>query len=1023
MKLYTLCITLMLFLSVGKVMSQLTPNNGVSPSVMKNIAITNVDVYVKPNVKIQDATILIEDGKIKNVGKLLFIPDGYVVYDRDGFTVLPSFLELNVDLGVEKAKPYFNGNSPQLNSKKPGDYYWNESIHPEINAGSLLSINDPALQNLSSMGFGFVLTHQSDGIVQGTGPIVALGALNKSEQLLKTEAAMFYSFEKGVSNQSYPSSLMGSIALLRQAFYDLNYYKNNRSAALGKQSMEPWTTLINKPSFFQVSTKWDILRANKISYEFSLPFIYITTGEEYGILEELKKINAKLVAPINFPQPYDISDPYESKNIPIAALKHWELAPFNFRLLNEQGIPTAISSKGTTIDNFWKNIRKMIALGTDQSAILAALTTVPSSFVGMDSLIGTLEKGKWASFSIYGKDPFYFETTLYENWTLGKSNVLKPIPSTNLLGRYHLNFKNHKYELIVEGDVLNPKAKLVVYKDLFDAVKNIYKKDSLFLPTTFKIKECDVIIQFANPDSTSQIFLLHGKVNANGRIWEGDVIDPLGQWGHWSAIRKLPKKDSIQPIKIETVAVPPIWFPNMAYGQQKVENRSPIVFENVTLWTNETEGIVPLGYVTIENGKISHVGRDKPTYPKGAKVIDGKGMHLTSGIIDEHSHIAIERGVNEGGQVVAAEVSIGDVIYPEDISIYRQLAGGVTAAQLLHGSADVIGGQSGLIKLKWGKMPEEMKIQGTPGFIKCALGENVKQSNWGDNNVVRFPQTRMGVEQVFYDAFYRAKEYQMAWKKYLAQNPGGTSNNNGSPRVDLELEVLSQILESKRYITCHSYVQSEINMLMKLADSLNFKVNTFTHVLEGYKVADKMREHGVGGSTFADWWAYKFEVNDAIPYNAALMQKQGVTVAINSDDAEMGRRLNQEAAKTIKYGGMTEIEAWKMVTLNPAKLLHLDHRMGSLKVGKDADLVLWSNNPLSIEAKVVYTLIDGEIFYSAEQDLLNQQANQLEKTRLLSKMVEQPVVSEPRQKFLKKPKRFYHCNTLGEEGSESENTH
>jgi imidazolonepropionase-like amidohydrolase len=349
-------------------------------------------------------------------------------------------------------------------------------------------------------------------------------------------------------------------------------------------------------------------------------------------------------------------------------------------------------------------------------------------------------------------------------------------------------------------------------------------------------------------------------------------------------------------------------------------------------------------------------------------------------------------------------------VYPEDISIYRQLAGGVTAAQLLHGSANAIGGQSALIKLKWGATPEAMKIDDAPGFIKCALGENVKQSNWGDRNVVRFPQTRMGVEQVFYDAFYRAKQYRM-------------QRISGTYRFDLELETLNEILDGKRFISCHSYVQSEVNMLMKVADSMGFKVNTFTHILEGYKVADKMKAHGVGGSTFADWWAYKFEVNDAIPYNAALMHEQGITVAINSDDAEMGRRLNQEAAKTLKYGGVSEIEAWKMVTLNPAKLLHLDHRTGSVKVGKDADLVLWTANPLSIEAKVQSTMIEGVIYFDQGQDLLLQAQNQAEKMRIIGKMLTKEVQVEPKAPFIKRKKKHFHCDTLGEEGSETENLH
>jgi imidazolonepropionase-like amidohydrolase len=457
----------------------------------------------------------------------------------------------------------------------------------------------------------------------------------------------------------------------------------------------------------------------------------------------------------------------------------------------------------------------------------------------------------------------------------------------------------------------------------------------------------------------------------------------------------------------------------MAYGYDQLPTKRTTVFENVTIWTNDSKGIIQEGYVVVQNGVITSVGTTKPNYPPDAKIVNGRGLHLTSGIIDEHSHIAISRGVNEGGQSVSAEVSIGDVVFPEDISIYRQLAGGVTAAQLLHGSANAIGGQSALIKLKWGTTPEEMKIQGAPGFIKFALGENVKQTNWGDRNVIRFPQTRMGVEQVFYDAFFRAKAYQTAWTAYRQQKVSEAL----APRKDLELEVIGEILDSKRFISCHSYVQSEVNMLMKVADSMGFKVNTFTHILEGYKVADKMKAHGVGGSTFADWWAYKFEVNDAIPYNAALMHQQGVTVAINSDDAEMGRRLNQEAAKTVKYGGMSEEEAWKTVTLNPAKLLHLDNRMGSVSVGKDADLVLWSDNPLSILSKVKMTMIEGVVYYSEENNAELQRKNTEEKMRLILKMSENSSTSDAKRTLFPRKKKFYHCDTLGEEGTSNENLH
>jgi imidazolonepropionase-like amidohydrolase len=282
----------------------------------------------------------------------------------------------------------------------------------------------------------------------------------------------------------------------------------------------------------------------------------------------------------------------------------------------------------------------------------------------------------------------------------------------------------------------------------------------------------------------------------------------------------------------------------MAFGTTEKAGEQTYIFKNATVWTNEKEGVIKGADVLVVGGKIKQVSRQDMAAPAGARVIDATGLHLTSGIIDEHSHIAISRGVNEGGQANSAEVSIGDVVNPDDIDIYRQLAGGVTAAQLLHGSANPIGGQSALIKLKWGVNPDQMLIANAPKFIKCALGENVKQANWGDFNTVRFPQTRMGVEQVFYDGFYRAKAYQKEWDDYKA------GKIKVAPRVDLELEVLAEILRSTCFITCHSYIQSEVNMLMHVADSMGFRINTFTHILEGYKVADKMQKHGVEGSTF-----------------------------------------------------------------------------------------------------------------------------------------------------------------------------
>jgi len=440
----------------------------------------------------------------------------------------------------------------------------------------------------------------------------------------------------------------------------------------------------------------------------------------------------------------------------------------------------------------------------------------------------------------------------------------------------------------------------------------------------------------------------------------------------WTAVYDHAPEVKSDSVKQKTpITTGKVIYPFVSFGWEEAPKQENILIKNATVWTSDAAGKLEGTDVLVKNGKIAAIGKNLTDAT--AKVIDGTGKHLTPGIIDEHSHIAAA-SINEGGQSVTSEVRIADNLNPEDINIYRQLSGGVTTSHILHGSANTIGGQTQLIKLRWGANAEELKFAGADPFIKFALGENVKRSASTQGNT-RFPDSRMGVEQVLTDAFQRASDYQ----KMMKANPATT-------RRDLELDALVEIMNKKRFITCHSYIQSEINATMKVAEKYGFNVNTFTHILEGYKVADKMKAHGANASTFSDWWNYKMEVVDAIPYNAYLMTKVGLNVAINSDDAEMARRLNQEAAKSIKYGGLTEEEALKMVTINPAKMLHVDSKVGSIKVGKDADLVLWSNNPLSIYAKAEITIVDGIIYFDREKDMELRKRNAAEKTRLIQKL-------------------------------------
>ena len=572
---------------------------------------------------------------------------------------------------------------------------------------------------------------------------------------------------------------------------------------------------------------------------------------------------------------------------------------------------------------------------------------------------------------------------IHENWVQGDRYIINDMHILDITGDYSFSVNDKDYTLSIAGKGSKQHGSLT----------------SGDQKITSKFRFVDGWIQMTVNDDGyfTRVVAQPSKVGLTGTAF--DIHEHASTFtATKKALNKKKSKKGSKKKQDDTdfPIVMPVSYPNIGLGNFTQPEQETILIQNTTVWTSEADGILENTDVLLKDGKISQIGKNLRV--KRARVIDGTGKHLTAGIIDEHSHIAAS-AINEAGHNSSAEVSIEDVVNPNDVNIYRNLAGGVTTIQILHGSANPIGGRSAIIKLKWGENADEMIYDNSPKFIKFALGENVKQSNWGDHNTVRFPQTRMGTEQVFVDYFQRAKEYD-AMKK------------SGKPyRKDIELETLAEILAKERFISCHSYVQSEINMLMKVAEKFDFNINTFTHILEGYKVADKMKEHGVGGSTFSDWWAYKYEVIDAIPYNAAIMHDAGVTVAINSDDREMSRRLNQEAAKTIKYGGMSELDAWNTVTINPAQLLHLDDRTGSIKVGKDADVVLWSDHPLSIYAKAEKTIIEGRVFFDLEEDQKKRTAIKEERGKLIQMMLAEKLNGGELQSPQKKVLKNFTCDT------------
>ncbi|MCS7025267.1 MAG: amidohydrolase [Bryobacteraceae bacterium] len=425
----------------------------------------------------------------------------------------------------------------------------------------------------------------------------------------------------------------------------------------------------------------------------------------------------------------------------------------------------------------------------------------------------------------------------------------------------------------------------------------------------------------------------------------------------------------------------------------------PFVIQNATVLT-VTKGSFK-GSVVVKDGKIVEVG-EKVLIPSGAEIVEAAGQYLMPGIIDCHSHIATD-SINEGSTSVSSMVGIEDVLDPTDVAIYRALAGGVTTANILHGSANAIGGKCEVIKMRWGKDAQGLRFEGATPGIKFALGENPKRQGMAPSGRsatppqnLRYPATRMGVEDVIRQAFLEARAYQQDWKNYHARKARGETVL--APRRNLKLEPLVEVLEGKRFVHAHCYRADEILMLLRLAEEFGFRVRTLQHVLEGYKVAKEIAQHGAGASTFSDWWAYKMEALDAIPYNAAVMVRKGVLVSLNSDSAELMRRLNTEAAKTIKYGGLNETEALSLITINPAKQLAIDHRVGSIEPGKDADLVLFDKHPLSSFAKVTRVWIDGELYFDRDKDLSGREQFLLKKKLLLEKEKEKEKQRPPQPK-------------------------
>lgn len=985
-------------LLMGIAMSQDNyPVVGISDVRPGIFALTGADVIMSYDSEPLKTDILIVKGRIEDIGKDIKFPDGTTVINLEGTTIYPSFIDIYTSYGVpqqrrEAADPVARFAAQMqrgrpVQQEEPGIAdYWNQGIHESYNVLTEFKPDDDKAGEFRKAGFGAVLTFRDDGIARGTSALVSLADNKANNVVLKDNASANYSFSSGSSTDSYPSAQFGAIALLRQFFIDSDWYGNLPEGYFYDASLEALKNNHSLPKIFEVQNKYEILRADAIGDEFGIRYIVKGGGDEYQLLDEIKKSGVSLIVPLVFPEAPDVKDPYEAAAIPLSELKHWEMAPANAGMVSEAGIEFALTTDQLSKPgDFTEKIRKAVEMGLDKKEALKALTYTPAKMLGAEKIVGSIAKGMVANLLVTSGDIFDKESVIYENWIQGKPYRFVDPNMDDIRGAYKLTAGEESYEVTIEGKPDKPSIKVKAGgKELKSAIT--FTNDLI----NINIATDDGIITLSGA-------YYDGVMKGDGLLADGGKC----KWISTEAVVKDEEKKEDEPGENvpagkrgsrnrgqegeaadrsgDNKSIGKVIYPFVAYGYEEKPEQEKLLFRNASVWTLDDKGRIEGADVLIENGKIISVGKDIQS--AGARIIDATGMHLTPGIIDEHSHIA-SSSTNESSQAITSEVRMADIIDPSDNSIYRQLSGGVTAAHLLHGSANPVGGQSVIIKHRWGSPAGEMKVEGQVGFLKHALGENVKRST------NRYPNSRMGVEHIIRDAYQRAMDYRDEWKKYNAMSEK-EKQSVIPPRRDLELEALVDVLEERSFITCHTYVQSEGVMLMRLAEDFGIKAHTFIHFNEAFKVADKIKDHGGAASVFSDWWNYKYEVYEGITYNAATLVGQGVLTCLHSDNAEMSRRLHQEAGKTVKYGGLDEIEALKLVTLNPAKILHLDHRMGSIEPGKDADLVLWTDNPLSIYTRVKMTLVDGRVYFDEEKDAKMKQEIDEERNRIIQKILKE----------------------------------
>ena len=949
------------------------PVTGIRDNGTGYHALVGARVVTGPGQVMENATIVIRDGLIQSVGRGQ-APAGARVWDMTGLTVYPGFIDAHADLGMDAV--------PE--GGDVGPTHWNPQVRAWFSTTSNLQDDDDRRSALRSQGFGTALAVPKQGIFRGTASVVGLGEEGVRERVLRPDIAQSIGFQRSFQlGGSYPNSAMGVIALMKQTWMDTEWYarawdayESSGRAFLPPETSEALAALQDaaqgrQPVLFEANSEEDYLRAHKLATEYGLNPWFRGSGLEYRLIDVMRGRSEPLIIPLDFPDAPEVGNPEQALGVTLAQLRHWYLAPTNPAQLADAGVPFAITSDGlSSLNEFLPNLRVAVARGLSVDDALAALTTTPASWLGIDRTHGTVAEGKVANLVVSEGDLFTEEATVRDVWVQGRVYGITRPTQIDPRGTWTIASDDEwgfEAVLTLEGPLNRMRGNIEV------AAEGAPDGEGLR-------------INLASASAVAETGRIEARFDGEELGYEGTALLAGSVRGDefygWTSLPN-GADPSFQGTRIEgfegaergTVAmdVPeidlPFIRPMMDYGRSSIpEQPAAVVVRNATVWTQGPQGRMEDADLLIEAGKVVEVGRDLQA-PRGAVEIDAMGKHVTPGLIDPHIHSGVS-SVNESGFAIVPEVRMGDVVTHNNIWMYRQLAGGLTTAHIKHGSANPIGGENVIVKMRWGALPEDLKLENSPRTVKFALGENPKRSQG------RYPNTRMGTQEIIRDHFMAARDYERDWQRWEADGEGIP------PRRDLRMEAILDILGQELLISSHGYRADEFLALVRLAEEFGFRVQTLQHGVEAYKIAPELAASGVAAVVWSDWGAFKLEAYDATVYNARILIEAGVTTSLHSDNSQIASRMNWEAGKLLRTG-LTEEQALSTVTNGSAKAIAIDDRVGSLEAGKDADFVIWNGNPLSQFTRAEQTWVDGRRYFSVEEDAAMREQVESERNQLI----------------------------------------